>query len=122
MGEWIGVDLDGTLAKSNRGSSAIGKPVAAMVDRVKGVLDSGTEVRIFTARAGSPGGSKAVRKWLDENGLDRCGVTNKKDADMKELWDDRARRVRRDSGDFCGGCGTAKFALDHSKESGVTDC
>jgi hypothetical protein len=51
-GGWIGVDLDGTLAKYDgwKGPEHIGEPVPAMVARVKAWLKARREVRIFTAR------------------------------------------------------------------------
>ena len=47
---WIAVDLDGTLAySSSRGR--IGKPVPAMLERVKQAIEDGAEIRVFTVRA-----------------------------------------------------------------------
>jgi hypothetical protein len=53
---WIGVDLDGTLAMYGRwaGPLEIGEPIAPMVERVKGWLAEGREVRIMTARVAIP--------------------------------------------------------------------
>jgi hypothetical protein len=50
--EWIGVDLDCTLAHYEKweGPGEIGAPLAPMVERVKGWLAEGRDVRIFTAR------------------------------------------------------------------------
>jgi len=50
--EWIGVDLDGTLARYEgwKGADHIGAPVPAMLARVKEWRSNGIEVRIFTAR------------------------------------------------------------------------
>jgi hypothetical protein len=52
MKEWLGVDLDGTLAEYDGWVSHdhIGAPIQEMVTRVRKVLKEGTEVRIFTAR------------------------------------------------------------------------
>lgn len=49
---WIGVDLDGTLAYYDgwKGEHHIGDPIPEMLDRVKGWLEQGYEVRIVTAR------------------------------------------------------------------------
>lgn len=52
---WIGVDLDGTLARypeNDRGLpwNVFGTPVKAMVDRIKGWLEENKDVRIVTAR------------------------------------------------------------------------
>ena len=53
---WIGVDLDGTLARYEQyeGPMSIGEPIPEMVDRVKAWLAAGREVRIFTARVSDP--------------------------------------------------------------------
>ena len=49
---WIGVDLDGTLARHDGNQSKrIGEPIPAMVERVKMWLREGREVRLVTARA-----------------------------------------------------------------------
>ena len=52
MRGWIGVDLDGTLAKSVKAQTEeeIGAPIRAMVQLVKWWLAHGEDVRIFTAR------------------------------------------------------------------------
>ena len=51
-GGWIGVDLDGTLARYDgwKGPEHIGEPLMPMVERVKAWLAEGREVRIMTAR------------------------------------------------------------------------
>ncbi len=115
---WIGVDLDGTLAYSTT-PGKIGKPVPAMLKRVKDTIEAGTEVRIFTARAMNADGIATVRKWLKANDLAGLPVTNVKDGDMLELWDDRARRVVRDKGAFCAGCDKENFARAATV---LTDC
>jgi hypothetical protein len=53
---WIGVDLDGTLARYDRwrGVQHIGEPVPAILDEVRKWLAIGHEVRIFTARVWKP--------------------------------------------------------------------
>lgn len=104
---WIGVDLDGTLAECDkwRGPLHIGKPVAAMVERLREVLAEGYEVRILTARvhpANVEGGrivTKYIQNWLEEEcGLPRLQVTCRKDFEMVELWDDRAVGVEPNTG------------------------
>ncbi len=108
---WIGVDLDGTLAEYHtwEGETSIGRPIPAMVDRVKRWLIEGRDVRIFTARLS--GGSRptdrgsverAIRLWCAEH-LDRVlPITNVKDFDMIELWDDRAVQVECNTGKVIG--------------------
>ncbi|OHX12518.1 hypothetical protein BI347_08035 [Chromobacterium sphagni] len=110
MTKWIGVDLDGTLAQVSHGNfGMIGRPVEAMMNRVKAWLNEGDyEVRIFTARAADPNQIGKVKDWLSRNGLAGLEVTHLKDRDMIELWDDKAVRVERNTGKVCEGCGNAE--------------
>lgn len=98
---WIGVDLDGTLAHYESGQwPEIGEPIPKMYDRVKRWLDQGKEVRICTARAAHGGEEvQRVRAWLDKHGLGELAVTNEKDPDMDQLWDDKAVQVEPNTGD-----------------------
>jgi len=106
-GEWIGVDLDGTLAyyTSSQGLT-IGEPIEPMLSRVKAWIAQGIPVKIFTARAsgrqwGSAGALEQmilVQDWLERNGLPRLEITCEKDYLMVELWDDRAVRVETNTG------------------------
>lgn len=98
---WIGVDLDGTLARYDgwRGLDHVGKPVPVMLARVRHWLEEGYTIKIFTARAGEgESGIAPVKKWLAENGLPDLEVTNRKDFAMIELWDDRAVQVVANTG------------------------
>jgi hypothetical protein len=99
--QWIGVDLDGTLAEYNdwRGIEHIGKAITPMVERVKGWIAEGKKVKIFSARVTQ--GQEAIRyilEWLTANGLPELEVTNVKDFDMVELWDDRCVGVVTNTG------------------------
>ncbi len=104
---WIGCDLDHTLARYEPGMgerNIIGTPVPRMVKRVKKWLKAGIEVRIMTARVNKyPGWDHeaarvAIGDWcLKVLGV-RLRVTNEKDFEMIELWDDRAVRVEADTG------------------------
>jgi len=94
--EWIGVDLDGTLAEYNDWIDIkhIGKPIPLMIERVKGWIAEGKKVKIFTARVTY--GQEAIRyihEWLAAQGLPMLEVTNIKDFNMVELWDDRCVSV-----------------------------
>lgn len=102
---WIGVDLDGTLARYEgwKGEDHVGEPVPEMLRRVKQWVASGREVRIFTARVSvdEPARSRVVRSiqaWCKKNGLPALPVTNTKDFAMSELWDDRAVAVEHNTG------------------------
>ena len=99
---WIGVDLDGTLATDGfdlDNPDRIGEPVEAMMERVRQWLSEGKTVKIFTARASVPRQVALVKQWLRNHNLPDLEVTNAKDFKMVELWDDRAVRVDRNSGE-----------------------
>jgi hypothetical protein len=121
---WIGVDLDGTLATWNCGWEkdfrAIGKPIPAMVNRVKDWLKEGKEVKIITARCDPrwrevDGNVRlmtvveqlahigAVEAWCKEHIGAVLPVQDYKDYDMEVLYDDRAIQVERDTGRLIGG-------------------
>lgn len=97
---WIAVDLDGTLARDGawQGIEHIGEPIPEMMKRVKDWLDSGITVKIFTARASQPETIPYIKEWLKKHGLPDLEVTNCKDMDMIELWDDRAIQVIPNTG------------------------
>lgn len=98
--KWIAVDLDGTLAQYSewKGIRHIGAPVPLMLERVKLWVESGHNVKILTARASVPEGVAPVKKWLQKHGLPDLEVTNAKDFNMLEVWDDRAVQVIRNTG------------------------
>jgi hypothetical protein len=97
---WIGVDFDKTLAthETEWGIDRIGEPIPTMIHRVKKWLSEGKTVKIFTARASYPEQTPIIQDWLEKQGLPRLEVTNIKDGGMRELWDDRAVRVVRNTG------------------------
>lgn len=118
---WIGVDLDGTLAQYEKfeGPEIIGEPIPLMVNRVKGWLAEGREVRILTARVycmPEPGvynpsymewhrqqdeSSRAyfaIKAWCLKHIGQELPVTCQKDYHMYQLWDDRAIQVIPNTG------------------------
>lgn len=98
-GKWIGFDLDGTLADDQHENwPEPGPPIPEMYERIKALIDLGIEVRIVTARAADAAQIPIVKNWLRKHGLGNLMVTNEKDMDMLELWDDRAVQVERNSG------------------------
>jgi hypothetical protein len=104
---WIGVDLDGTLAKYEGWVSPghIGEPVPAMVTRVKKLLAQGYDVRIFTARidATNPAAvKKNIQEWCKKNIGRTLPITNVKDLHMIRLYDDRAVQVEFNTGKVVG--------------------
>lgn len=126
MSGWIGVDLDGTLAKYAAwvGASHIGAPVPLMLERVKRWRAAGKEVRIFTARIwpytgvlrpdnampvpeGEAGklafeAACAIAEWCRQHVGEVLPITCVKDYQMIELWDDRAVQVVMNTGELVG--------------------
>jgi hypothetical protein len=113
---WIGVDLDGTLAKHEHwgAEDEIGAPIGPMVERVREWLARGIEVRIFTARithySDAPPTrtaevariTRAIEAWCEEHIGTALSVTNVKDYAMIELWDDRCIQVMSNTGQRVG--------------------
>ncbi|MFC5457254.1 hypothetical protein [Prosthecobacter fluviatilis] len=97
---WIGVDLDGTLARTTSGMHphCIGPAVPAMLKRVRYWIKTGRKVKIFTARAGDPVSERFIHEWCAYYQLPRLEITNRKDHQMIALWDDRAVGVVRNAG------------------------
>jgi ribonuclease J len=99
--EWIGIDLDGTLAYYDgiwRGVEHIGEPIKPMIDFIKNLLSQNKKIKIFTARAKNPKTIPYIHKWLDEQGLPKFEITNEKDFGMIMLYDDRCMQVVTNSG------------------------
>lgn len=111
-GGWIGVDLDGTLAEYH-GSRRIGPPIIPMLNRVKAWLAIGQQVKIVTARAADPEAIPLIQDWLQQQGLPRLQVTDKKDFAMLELWDDRCVTVEFNTGKI--------LVEDRKESSGLLD-
>lgn len=98
---WVGVDLDGTLAKDTgwKGIDHIGEPIPAMVDRVKQWLEDGKEVRILTARVSdNRKAAVPIKAWCKKHIGRELEVTCEKDPDMEEIWDDKAVEVEHNKG------------------------
>lgn len=107
MEPWIGVDLDGTLAITGQGSwrHTIGRPIQAMVERVKFWRGMGIEVRVMTARVcDDPTGSvkRNIERWCSEVLGEVLPVTNVKDYGMLCLYDDRCVQVESNTGIILG--------------------
>lgn len=106
---WIGVDLDGTLAEYGewKGINHIGPPIPLMVARVKGWIEEGREVRIFTARVAVPSDMRPaveaeINAWCETHLGKALQITNEKDFGMFMLYDDRCRQVITNSGQLVG--------------------
>ncbi len=102
--ECYGVDLDGTLAEYYewRGPDHVGKAIPKMLNKVKGWLDEGIRIVIFTARAQDPDSIEAIVEWMEENGLPELEITNIKTNDISRIYDDRAIQVKRNDGEILG--------------------
>lgn len=102
MNEWVGVDLDGTLAYSDRwrGSAHIGRPIPAMVKRVQHMLETGKTVKIFTARAHNPSSAsiELIQQWCEEHIGIRLEVTCIKDKYCMAIYDNKAFQVQTNTG------------------------
>jgi phosphoserine phosphatase len=113
---WIGVDLDGTLAKYYGWSDdpfKIGEPVPRMVERVKQWLQEGKQVWIVTARVNfevtylkpeeQQHVHEAINIWCIKHIGQALPITYKKNQSMIELWDDRAVQVIPNTGERADG-------------------
>ena len=102
MRDVIAVDLDGTLAFDlPHDDGSIGPPVPEMLQRVKDWVTNGKEVWIFTARLSHHDPEQTTRDiqdWLEQNGLPRLPVTNRKSGRIRVYYDDRAVAVVPNSG------------------------
>ena len=104
---WVGVDLDGTLAKYDgwKGAGHIGEPIQPIVNLVKNLIQTGANVKIFTARVCSAQSEediitakKAIAEWTLKHIGKELEATAEKDWNMIEYYDDRAVRVIYNSG------------------------
>lgn len=103
--EWIGVDLDGTLAKNYEGPFdplKIGDPVQLMVEKILFALADGKTVKVFTARMADKEKAEKIREvigdYTEKHIGTRLDATNEKDPGCTEIWDDKARQVIEDTG------------------------
>ena len=107
---WIGVDLDGTLAKYDTFVSPthIGEPIWPMCDRVKNWIEEGLQVKIFTARASDQDPEirlqviNAIDAWCQDVFGKTLPVTCIKDYGCVRLFDDRAVQVEFNTGRIIG--------------------
>lgn len=124
--DWVGFDLDGTLAHYElgdylrRGAFSFGPPIVPMVERVKQLIERGITCKVVTARyqtypldqgfawdevrAHNMALEEAVGYWT----LEYCGealeVTNAKDGYMYLMVDDRGVTAQTNTGYILGSC------------------
>lgn len=94
----IAVDFDRTLATHHDGQEELGKPIPAMLARVKRWVAEGQNVVIFTARAKTEEEKSRIQDWLEQQGLPRLVVTNVKDPAFIRMYDDKAVAVSPNKG------------------------
>lgn len=108
MSGWIGVDLDGTLARyeSKQGIGHVGEPIVTMLQWVKTMLLMGEDVRIFTARVARYPEAvlqrQLIETWCEQHLGRKLPITCIKDFQMIALYDDRAIGVEKNTGRFIG--------------------
>jgi hypothetical protein len=116
---WIGVDLDGTLAKYDgwKGPLEIGEPIMPMVERVKAWLAEGLEVRIFTARVSrTPMTSATIRQVMQKSGLSPLEA-----ADWIETWNDSVEKIRATIEDWCEEWIGRRLPVTNEKDFGMIE-
>lgn len=99
------VDFDGTLAEYDhwRGN-VLGRPIPAMVERVRAWLRAGHEVVVFTARASQPEDPHHaeivhdIERWTRVHIGTKLEVTAVKSYRFTDIWDDRAVSVLPNQG------------------------
>lgn len=98
--ENIFLDLDATLSYYDgyKGVGVLGKPIPAMMDKVRRWLKEGHKITIFTARASNMIEVVAIKKWLKNNGLPDFPVTNIKSSHASVFYDDRAVQIVKNTG------------------------
>lgn len=111
--EWIGTDLDKTLAKYESGNfHTIGAPIMPMIIRVRNHLKAGIEVRIVTARVddcikfdsahenwtSDRQQREMIEAWCWRHIGHILPITNRKDPFMLFCYDDRAVAVEANTG------------------------
>ena len=92
---WVGVDLDGTLARDDAEGHflppyPLGEPIPEMIAMVQSLLHAGVTVKVFSALACEPESVPIIQAWAEKHGLGRLEVTNQKDYDLIRFYDDRA--------------------------------
>jgi len=100
-GQVLACDLDGTLAQyDGYKGDIIGDPIPKMVEKLMEKHKKGHKIVIFTARASSEEKIQLIKEWLKKHKLPDWEVTNIKKSSFSEFWDDRAYRVKKNTGEF----------------------
>lgn len=103
--QWLGVDLDGTLAYYDKwlGIQHIGEPIFKMKELLLVLHSKGVTIKIFTARLSEDiEAIEYIKKWLKKHNLPDWEITNVKDMHCVEIWDDRCRQCKKNTGELIG--------------------
>lgn len=107
---WFAFDVDGTIAEYHGWvpDGSIGKPITAMIRRIKNYIKKGRDVRLCTARINPSGRQEFPEQFEAQKGiidswcLEHIGQTlpicYEKDLHMVFLFDDRAMQVIPNTG------------------------
>lgn len=110
--DWIGVDIDRTLVEFHFGKwdgiNHFGAPLPGMVERIRKGLAAGKKFKIFTARICNCGRAThgqqhtvlLIQRWCQQHIGAILPITNMKDCGCREIWDDIARQVIPNTGEF----------------------
>lgn len=113
MSGWVGVDLDGTLAKYDKDKFHadnlwIGEPIPFTQALVKHILSLGYTVKVFTARVSNGQymsrifeQKAAIKDWTEEHLGIALESTCEKDFHMWFCIDDRAIGIEYNTGELC---------------------
>ena len=91
---WIGFDFDGTLVGPPSNGRTHGDDYPAMLSLFRLFLESGIQVKIFTARAGNPHSRQIVQNWLNSRGLPNLPITDTKDSKLALIIDNYSIPVK----------------------------
>jgi hypothetical protein len=105
MSGWIGFDLDSSIAEYREfhGPEEIGDPLSpdnseSAFCTLQRYLREGKDCRIFTARADTKAAIKPIQDWCRKYLGQVLPITNKKDFETIEIWDDRAVQLNPKTG------------------------
>jgi 2'-5' RNA ligase len=93
----IAEDFDKTIAQFKDGSykaGQVGAPRPAELEYVKGLLEDGKDVWIYTARAVTPEDVSAIKAWTKEHLGQELPVTNLKYKEFAVFRDDRSEQPK----------------------------
>lgn len=111
----IAVDFDGVLHSYTSGWNGYDPtdgPVDGALDFVHGLIASGYDVEVFSARADCSDGHAGITRWLEEHGFPPLTVSCEKGMHYVAFVDDRAVGFR---GDFAATRESLDALMAHPK-------